>query len=87
MSEYSDFLGMVSSEFHRYLMEDEGATRKLRPNSLVIFRIEGEDDFNRWHEEVSLKNREPNQPVTYVRVKAWRKHSLIEEIELVEATA
>jgi hypothetical protein len=87
MSDYSDFLGMVASEFHRYMMENERVARKVGPNSMVIFRVEGEKGFNKWHEEISLRNREPGQPVTYVLVKSWRKHSLIEEVELVEATA
>ena len=85
MDDYSGFLAMVSSEFHRYLMEEENAAGRLPTNAMVIFRVEGEDAFNRWHEEISLRNREAGQPITYVRVKGWRKHSLIEKVEVVEA--
>lgn len=86
MNDYTNFLAMVSTEFHRYLMENEDFAEKMPANALVIFQIEGEDDFNRWHKETSLKNREPEQPVVQVNVKRWRKHSSIEELNLAEAS-
>lgn len=85
MSNYTNFfLAMVSTEFHRYLMENDEYTNKIPVNALVIFQVEGEDDFNNWHKETSLKNRESNQPIVYVYVKKWRKHSSIEELNLTE---
>ncbi len=84
MSNYSNFLAMVSIEFHRYLMENEEFAEKIPANALVIFQIEGEDDFNKWHKETSLKNRESNQTIIFVNVKRWRKHSSIEELNLSE---
>jgi len=86
MNDYTNFLGMVSTEFHRYLMENEEFAEKIPTNALVIFQIEGEDDFNNWHKETSMNNRESNQPVVLVNVKRWRKHSSIEELNLAEAT-
>ena len=85
MSDYANFLAMVSTEFHRYLMENEDFAEKIPANALVIFQIEGEDDFNRWHKETSLKNRESDQPLVLVNVKSWRRHSSIEELNLAEA--
>ncbi len=87
MSNYTDFLSMVSSEFHRYLMENEELSDKIPFNALIIFQVEGEDDFNNWHKEISLRNREADQPIIYVYVKKWRQHSSIEEINLKEAVA
>jgi hypothetical protein len=87
MSNYTEFLGMVSSEFHRYLMENEDFANKIPSNALIIFQIEGEDEFNRWHKEISLKNREKDQTIIYISVKKWRKHSAIEEIGLAEVAA
>ena len=75
---------MVSTEFHRYLMENDEYTNKIPVNALVVFQVDGEDDFNKWHKETSLKNRESNQPIVYVYVKKWRKHSSIEELNLTE---
>lgn len=85
MSNYTNFLTMVSTEFHRYLMENEEFAAKIPANAMVIFQVEGEDDFNRWHKETSLRNKESDQLVIFVYVKKWRKHSSIEELKLAEA--
>lgn len=87
MPDYKDFLAMVSTEFHRYLMENEALGERLPVNAMVIFEVEGEDDFNRWHKETSMRNREPGQAVVVVNVKRWRQHSSIEELHLAETTA
>ena len=87
MSNYTDFLGMVSTEFHRYLMENEEVANNIPANALVIFQVDGDDDFNNWHKEISLRNREKDQPIIYIYVKKWQKHSAIEEINLKKAVA
>ena len=84
MSDYTNFLAMVSTEFHRYLMENDEFADEIPANALVIFQIEGEDDFNNWHKQISLRNREGDQPVIYVYVTKWRKHSSIEEMRLAK---
>jgi hypothetical protein len=66
-------------------MENEEFAAKIPANAMVIFQVEGEDDFNRWHKETSLRNKESDQPVIFVYVKKWRKHSSIEELKLAEA--
>ena len=45
MNNYADFLTMVSTEFHRYLMENEKMGSVIPANALVIFQVAGEDDF------------------------------------------
>jgi len=87
MSDYSKFTTMLASEFHRYLMEEENRTPKLPENVLLIFQVDGEDDFNRWHKEMSLRNKEAEQPVAYVHLKKWRLHSSIEDMTLISAIA
>jgi len=37
MGNYTNFLTMVSTEFHRYLMENEEFAEKIPANALVIF--------------------------------------------------
>ncbi len=78
---------MLASEFHRYLMEDEERAPMLPENVLLIFQVEGEEDFNRWHKEMSIRNREADQPVAYVHLKKWRLHSVIEDMTLIGAIA
>ena len=84
MGNYNSFLAMVSTEFHRYLMENEELGENIPAKAMVIFEIEGEDDFNRWHMETSLRNREQDQPLVLISVKKWRQHSSIEELHLGE---
>ena len=85
MKSYEDFVTMLSSEFHRYLMENEADAKDLPENALVVFQVEGESDFNRWNKEISLRNREKGQQISYVHVRKWRKHSALEEVSFVSA--
>jgi hypothetical protein len=87
MSDYSKFTTMLASEFHRYLMEDEEKARLMPDNAIIVFQVDGEDDFNHWHKEMTLRNREAGQAVTYVHLKKWRLHSVIEDMTLIGATA
>jgi hypothetical protein len=68
-------------------MENEDFADQLPANALVIFQIEGEDDFNLWHREISLRNKDKDQQVRYVMLKKWRQRSAIEDVALVAATA
>ena len=86
MSDYINFLTMISTEFHRYLMDNEEFASSIPANALVVFQVEGENDFNKWHKEKSLSNLEKDQPISYVHLAKWRKHSSIEEVALVVAT-
>ena len=79
---FADFLSMISTEFHRYLMEHEALSENIPANALLVFQVEGEEEFNKWHESLSLKNRETGQPAVYVSVKKWRSHSSIEDVKL-----
>jgi hypothetical protein len=85
MKSYADFLTMLSSELHRYLMENEESVKDLPENALVVFQVEGEADFNRWNKETSLRNREKGQKISYVHVRKWRKHSAIQEVSFISA--
>jgi len=87
MSNYTSFLAMISTEFQRYLMENEALADKIPVNALIVFQVEGDNAFNEWHKETSLKNREAEQRVIYVSVKKWREHSSLEEVKLSEAAA
>ena len=84
MGNYNRFLTMLSTEFQRYVMENEKLGDKIPLNAMVVFQVDGEDDFNRWHKNTSLRNREKDQPVILIRVKRWREHSSIEELHLAE---
>ena len=82
-NKYIDFVAMLSTEFHKYLMENKEFANSIPANTLIVFQVEGEDGFNEWHKKMSLKNREEGQTVICVNVKKWRRHSSIEELNLV----
>lgn len=84
MKQYKDFLTMLSSEFNKYLIEHH---KTIPHNALVIFEVGGEEEFNHWHKAVSMKNREPKQPVVIVQLRKWRRHSAIDKVTLQKAAA
>ena len=45
MSNYTNFLAMVSTEFHKYTMENKELAAKIPANALVVFQIEGRNRF------------------------------------------
>lgn len=65
-------------------MENEKLGEKIPLNAMVVFQVDGEDDFNNWHKDTSLRNREKDQTVILIKVKKWREHSSIEELHLAE---
>jgi hypothetical protein len=84
MGNYHPFLTMLSTKFQRYVMENEKLGEKMPLNAMVVFQVDGEDDFNNWHKDTSLRNREKDQTVILIKVKKWREHSSIEELHLAE---
>lgn len=82
MNKHNEFSAFLASEFQRYLAEHEQVAESIPSNALVVFDVAGEEGFSAWHREVSLKNREPVQPVVQVHVGSLRRHSAIEQVEM-----
>ena len=82
MKEYSGFVAMLSTEFHRYLLQHPGQDEQIPPNGMVIFQVGGEEAFNRWSQETALKNREGDQPVVYVSVASWREQPSLDVVRI-----
>jgi hypothetical protein len=87
MKDYSKFLSMISSEFDKYILEDKKILDSIPKNSIIIFQIDGEHDFNDWHKKISLQNAEKDQPVIYFNIEKWRKRSTIEKISITRKVA
>lgn len=85
MDEFKKLAAFISSEFDKYLLYHPEFEEKIKRNSIIIFRIDGEERFNRWHEEISLKYRERNQPVTYVHIKQIQTISALKDAEVETA--
>jgi len=87
MKHYTEFLTMLSTEFQKYLMEHDAFADHIPSNALIIFHVPEDESFNSWHREVSLRNREPDQPVVYIDVQKWRTHSLLEDVRILKMVA
>ena len=84
---YSRFVAMLGSEFHRYLMQHPEKVKQIPGNALVIFQVEGEENFNRWSQETALKNREKGQPAVYISVRSWREQPSLDVVRIKRAVA
>ncbi len=82
MTNFANFVTFLSSEFHHYLMEHEPEVSEIPRNALIVFDVAGEPAFSQWHHEVSMKNREPGQPVIKVHVGKLHRRSAMENVEL-----
>jgi hypothetical protein len=87
MTSFGNFVAFLSGEFHRYLIENESLAQGIPDNALIVFDVVGEPDFNKWHHETSMRNREPGQPVFEVHVGKLRTHSAIEDVHLTPVLA
>ena len=85
MSEQQSFLSMLEREFSRYLLNHDEVAGRIPANCLIVFQVEGEREFNRWHRELSLRHREPSQPLVEIHIRSLRQDSLIEKLDLVAA--
>ena len=83
MTEHQRFAAMLEREFSGYLQSHPDATSQFPTNALIIFEVDGEPSFNDWHRELSLRHREPDQPVVTVHVRHLRSASLLEDVHLV----
>ena len=85
MKVFSKLVAMLSSEFYKYLMANPEVSQGLPRNALVIFRIEGEEEFNRWSEEMALRNKERGQLLVYITIGGWRESPAWEKVDVGKA--
>lgn len=58
----------LSAEFSKYVLSHPETDNKIPDNAQIVFHIKGQDDFNKWSEEINRHQRESNQPVINVEV-------------------
>ena len=85
MNPHSKLNALLGFEFQKYLMQNPEIADQIPSNTLLIFQIDGDEEFNKWNLETSLKNREKDQPVVRVSLRKWREKSLLEDLEISEA--
>lgn len=58
----------LSAEFSKYVLAHPEIDDRIPNNAQIVFRIKGNDDFNAWSQQISIAQREPNQPVIIVEI-------------------
>ena len=61
---------ILATEFDRYVVNHPGFTKRIPRNAQVILQVEGDEKYNRWIRRIAEKQREPDQPVVFVKIKA-----------------
>ncbi len=59
-------------EFDRYAVEHPEFAEKIPKNAQIILQVYGDDEYNKWSIQLAKKQRDPRQPVVYVKVKGLK---------------
>lgn len=69
---FKKLVSILSSEFDKYLMEHPEVSQKIPKNALLVFQLEGSNEFNEWSKELSRKYQEKEQPLLFVYIKGLK---------------
>lgn len=56
-------------EFSRYVISNPDFADKIPMGSQIVFLIENNPEFNAWSHRINEKQREPEQPVVFVKIR------------------
>jgi hypothetical protein len=60
---------ILVTEFGRYVVERPEFAAKIPQNAQIILQVEGDEEYNKWSRQLSERQREPDQPAVYVKIK------------------
>ena len=60
---------ILTAEFDRYLLEHPESSESISPNAQIVLLPEDDPELSRRNLELSEAQREPGQPVVYVRIE------------------
>lgn len=60
---------ILVTEFGRYVVEHPEFAAKIPQNAQIILQVEGDEEYNKWSRQLSERQREPDQPAVYVKIK------------------
>ena len=63
---------ILVTEFDRYVMDHPKFAEKIPQNAQIVLQVEGDNEYNEWSKKMSVKQREPEQPVVYIRIKGLK---------------
>ncbi|MFH1701940.1 MAG: DUF5647 family protein [Nitrospirota bacterium] len=61
--------GILVTEFDRYVIEHPEFAEKIPQNAQIVLQVEGDEEYNEWSKQLADRQREPGQPLVYVKVK------------------
>lgn len=71
------------TEFNRYVREQPEFAGQIPDNALVAMLVDGDENFNQWSREGTMRQAEKGQPIVYVRIKRLGPiRSRIQEVEV-----
>lgn len=59
----------LSFEFSRYVLANPEFADKIPLGAQIVFLIEDNPEFNSWSRKVNESQREPGQPVVYIKIE------------------
>ena len=77
---------ILGREFDQYIREHSGIAEKIPQGAVIALQVKGDDEFNKWSQNLALEQAEEGQLIIYVNIKKIREsRSRIEELELASA--
>jgi len=72
MEVFKKMVSILSSEFDKYLIENPEASREIPKNTLLVFQLEGSNEFNKWSKKLAKKYQEKEQSLIFVYIKGLK---------------
>lgn len=73
-------------EFEKYVLEHPKLAKQIPRNAVIAMRVDGDEAFNRWSQQLAAKQRGTRQPVFQITIKKMRPaKSRIESLEVEQA--
>ena len=63
---------ILVTELDRYIVEHPAFATKIPRNAQLVLQVEGDEEYNAWSRAVAERQREPGQPVVYVRIQGLK---------------
>lgn len=63
---------ILVTEFDRYVIDHPKFAEKIPKSAQIVLQVEGDMRYNKWSKKLAENQREPGQPVVYVKVKGLK---------------
>jgi hypothetical protein len=56
---------LLIEEFNQYLFDHPGFLEQILQGAVVILRLKGDEEYNRWSRKIARRTREKGQPLAF----------------------